>query len=140
MGCIIAAEVYIEDNSTNAGLLIPYKAIQFDNPIVTRAVEQGDQNLYDAFVGMLCACYKVIRDKNRKIKQVLLNDPWEYEVASFDVSGKSMGSIALKRVTVRYISRADKHITYTVIETDIPDEIEEVLHFGGKGWLLENKG
>ena len=144
MGCIIAAEVYEEDNPTSVGLLIPYKAIQFDNPIATRATEQEDQiitvNLYDAFVGMLYAWYKVICDKNRKIKQVLLNDVGEPGVASFDVSRESMGSIAFEMVTVRNILSADTLMTFSVFETNIPDEIEEVLHFGGKGWFLENKG
>lgn len=143
MGCIIAAEVYIEDNPTSVGLLIPYKAIQFDNPIVTQTVEQGDQtlgvNLYDAFVGMLYAWYKVICDKNKKIKQVLLNDIVESDVASFDVSRVSIDSNAFKKVEVRNILRADAQRTYAVFETNIPDEIEEVLHFGGKGWLLENR-
>lgn len=144
MGCIVAAEVYIEDNPTPAGLLIPYKAIQFDNPIATRAIEQEGQtitvNLYDAFVGMLYAWYTVICDKNRKIKQVLLDDVGKPGVASFGVSRESMGSNAFKIVTLRNILSADTIITYSVVETNIPDEIEEVLHFGGKGWLLEDKG
>ena len=148
MGCIVAAKVYREDNPTregnptSVGLLIPYKAIQFDNPIVTQTTEQDQTitvNLYDAFVGMLYTCYKVFCDKNRKIKQAVLNDSWATDIDSFESMG-SMGSIALKVVTVRNILRADTPITYSVFETNIPDEIEEVLHFGGKGWLLENKG
>ena len=139
MGCIVAAEVYIEDNPTSVGLLIPYKAIQFDNPIVTRTMEQGDQtitvNLYDAFVGMMYPWYKVILDKNRKIKQVLLNDAPEFDVASFVVNQESAGSNAFKIVGVDYFTAPDAQITYILSETDIPDEIEEVLNFGGKGWL-----
>ena len=141
MGCIVAAEVYIEDNPTSAGLLIPYKAIQFDNPIATQATEQGDQtitvNLYDAFVGIMYPWYKVILDKNRKIKQVLLNDAPEFDVASFVVNQESAGSNAFKIVGVDYFTAPDAQTTYDAFETNIPDEIEEVLHFGGKGWLLE---
>ena len=144
MGCIIAAEVYTEDGSTNVGLLIPYKAIQFDNPIVTQTMEQEDQtitmNLYDAFVGMLYPWYKVIWDKNRKIKQVLLNDAAEPDVASFVVNQQSAGSNAFKIVGVNHFMAPDAQISYIVFETNIPDEIEEVLHFGGKGWFLEDKG
>ena len=142
MGCIIAAEVYKEDNPTSVGLLIPYKAIQFDDPIVTQAMVQGDQtitmNLYDAFVGIMYPWYKVIWDKDRKIKQVLLNDAAEPDVASFAVLRESMGSNAFKMVTVHYIIAPDKQTTYTLFETDIPDEIEEVLNFGGKGWFLKD--
>lgn len=141
MGCIVAAEVYIEDDPTSVGLLIPYKAIQFDNLIFTQTLEQEGQtitmNLYDAFVGIICPWYKVIWDKNRKIKQVLLNDASESNVASFVVGQRSAGSNAVKIVTVDYIIVPDGQITCIVFETNIPDEIEEVLHFGGKGWLLE---
>ena len=145
MGCIIAAEVYKEGNPTSVGLLIPYKAIQFDNPIVTQTLKQGDQtitvNLYDAFVGMMYPCYKVIFDKNGKIKQVLLNDTAELDIISFDVKQESMGSETFKVVTTDIIKATDAQISYIVFETiDIPDEIEEVLHFGGKGWFLEDKG
>ena len=144
MGCIIAAEVYIEDNPTSAGLLIPYKAIQFDNPIVTQTTRQEDQtitiNLYDAFVGIMYLWYKVIFDENRKIKQVLLHDATEPDVTSFVVASQSMGSETFKLVTMRYIREVDTQPIYPVFETNIPDEIEEVLHFGGKGWFLEDKG
>ena len=143
MGCIVAAEVYIEDNPTSVGLLIPYKAIQFDNPIVTRTMEQENQtitmNIYDAFVGIMYPWYKVIFDKNRKIKQVLLNDGTEPDVTSFTVGQSSMGSEAFKVVTMHGL-REGEQTTYILSETDIPDEIEEVLNFGGKGWFLENKG
>ena len=138
MGCIVAAEVYIEDNPTSVGLLIPYKAIQFDNPIVTSTIKQGDQtttmNLYDAFVGIMYPWYKAIWDKNRKIKQVLPNDAAEPDVASFVVASQSMGSKTFKAVTMHGL-REGEQTTYILSETDIPDEIEEVLHFGGKGWL-----
>ena len=144
MGSIIAAEVYVEDDPTSVGLLIPYKAIQFDNPIVTQTLKQGDQtitiNLYDAFVGIMYPCYKVIFDKNRKIKQVLLNDTAEPDIISFDVKQESMGSEAFKLVTTDSIKATDAQITYIVSGINIPDEIEEVLHFGGKGWFLEYKG
>ena len=143
MGCIVAAEVYIEDNPKSVGLLIPYKAIQFDNPIVTQTIKQEDQiitmNLYDAFVGIMYPWYKVIWDKNRKIKQVLLNDAAESDVASFHVASESMGSETFKIVTTHDL-RVDEQTTYILSETDIPDEIEEVLNFGGKGWFLEDRG
>ena len=143
-GCIVAAEAYIEDNPTSVGLLIPYKAIQFDNPIVTQTLKQGDQtitvNLYDAFVGIMYPCYKVIFDKNRKIKQVLLNDTAEPDIISFDVKQESMGSEAFKIVTTDSIKATDAQTSYMVSGTDIPDEIEEVLNFGGKGWFLEDNG
>lgn len=142
MGCIVAAEVFQEGNPTSVGLLIPYKAIQFDNPIVTQTLKQGDQtitmNLYDAFVGIMYPCYKVIWDKNRKIKQVLLNDTAELDIISFNVKQQSMGSEAFKIVTTDIIKATDAQTTSIVFETDIPDEIEEVLHFGGKGWFLKD--
>lgn len=144
MGCIIAAEVYKEGNPTSIGLLIPYKAIQFDNPIVTQTTRQEDQtttmNLYDAFVGVMYPWYKVIFDKDRKIKQVLLNTDMEPDEASFVVSSQSMDSETFKLVTMHVIRGVDTQQTYPVFETNIPDEIEEVLHFGGKGWFLEVKG
>lgn len=84
--------------------------------------------------------YKVIWDKNRKIKQVLLNDAPEFDVASFVVNQESAGSNAFKIVGVDYITAPDAQISYIVSETNIPDEIEDVLNFGGKGWLLEDKG
>ena len=143
-GCIVAAEVYKEGNPESVGLLIPYKAIQFDNPIVTQTLKQGDQtitaNLYDAFVGIMYPCYKVLFDKNRKIKQVLLNDTAEPDIISFDVKQESMGSEAFKTVTTDSIKATDAQTYYMVFGTDIPDEIEEVLHFGGKGWFLEEDG
>ena len=144
MGCIIAAEVYKEGNPTSVGLLIPYKAIQFDNPIVTQTLKQGDQtitvNLYDAFVGMMYPCYKVFFDKNRKIKQVLPNDAAEPDIISFDVIQQSMGSETFKEVTTDSIKATDAQTSYMVFGTDIPDEIEAVLNFGGKGWFLEDNG
>ena len=144
MGCIVAAEVYEEGNPTSVGLLIPYKAIQFDNPIVTQTIKQEDQtitiNLYDAFVGMMYPWYKVIFDKNREIKQVLLNATMESYVASFVVTSQSMGSETFKVVTTDVIKATDAQISYNVFERYIPDEIEEVLNFGGKGWFLEEKG
>ena len=142
MGCIVAAEVYIEDNPTSVGLLIPYKAIQFDNPIVTQTQKQEDQaitvNLYDAFVGMIYLWYKVIFDKNREIKQVLLNTDMEPDVASFAVIQQSMGSKVFKIVIMHGLMEGEQ-TSYRVFGTDIPDEIEEVLNFGGKGWFLEDK-
>ena len=144
MGCIVAAEAYKEDNPTSVGLLIPYKAIQFDNPIVTQTTRQEDQtitmNLYDAFVGVIYPWYKVIFDKDRKIKQVLLNIDMEPDEASFVVVSQSMNSETFKLVTMHSIREVDAQQTYPVFEANIPDEIEEVLHFGGKGWFLEDKG
>ena len=143
MGCIVAAEVYIEDNPKSVGLLIPYKAIQFDNPIVAQTRDKGAQtstiSVYDVFVGAELPFYKVIWDKNRKIKQVLLNDAAESDVASFHVASESMGSETFKIVTTHDL-RVDEQTTYILSETDIPDEIEEVLNFGGKGWFLEDRG
>ena len=142
MGCIIAAEVYKEDNPTSVGLLIPYKAIQFNNPIVTKTIGQEDQtatmNLYDAFVGIMYPGYKVIWDKNRKIKQVLFNDDREPAAASFVVMRGFIDSNAIEMVKVRNISGAGTQISYAAFEKNIPDEIEEVLNFGGKGWFLED--
>ena len=137
MGCIVAAEVYVEGNPTSVGLLIPYKAIQFDNPIVTQTIRQEDQtitvNLYDAFVGVMYLWYKVIFDKDEKIKQVLLNTDIEPDDVSFAVTSESMDSETFKLVTTHDIRGVDTQQTYPVFETNIPDEIEEVLHFGGKG-------
>ena len=141
MGCIVAAEVYKEGTSASVGLLIPYKAIQFDNPIVTQVTDMEDQtitvNIYDAFVGTIYPWYKVLLTKTEKIKQVVLNDSIELEVASFVVVQESAGSNAFKKVDVRNITTPDELISYIVSGINIPDEIEEVLHFGGKGWLLK---
>ena len=144
MGCIIAAEVYKEDNPTSVGLLIPYKAIQFDNPIFTKTNETAGQirtmSTYDMFVGVEYSFYKAIVDENKEIKQVLPNDDAEPMIASFNVGQGFNGSNAIKIVGVDYFTAPDAQITYEAFETNIPDEIEEVLRFGGKGWFLENKG
>lgn len=150
MGCIIAAEVYIEDNPTSVGLLIPYKAIQFDNPIVTQTTRQEDQTItisvYDAFVGAELPFYKVIFNKDIEMKQVSINiDPKVVRAGLFKVVQEyyiyheSHDSVIFRDVLVDYFE-ANKSIDYIAEEMDIPDEIEEVLHFGGKGWLLENTG
>lgn len=147
MGCIVAAEVYIEDIPTSVGLLIPYKAIQFDNPIVTQTREAGAQtstiSVYDVFVGAELRFYKVILNKDVEIKQASINiDPEVVRAGLFKVVQKfyihpeSHDSDISGEVLVDYFA-ANKSINYIVGEMDIPDEIEEVLHFGGKGWLLE---
>lgn len=147
MGCIIAAEVYIEDNPTSVGLLIPYKAIQFDNPIVTQTREEGAQTLtisvYDVFMGAELPFYKVILNKDIEIKQASIKiDPEVVRAGLFKVvqmsyiHQESHDSDIARTVLVDYFA-ANKSIDYDVGEMDIPDEIEEVLHFGGKGWLLE---
>ena len=147
MGCIVAAEVYIEDNPTSVGLLLPYKAIQFDNPIVTQTREAGAKTLtisvYDVFVGAELPFYKVIFNKDIEIKQASINiDPEVVRaglfkvVQMFYIYPESHNSDILRAVLADYFE-ANKSITYTVGEVDIPDEIEEVLHFGGKGWVLE---
>lgn len=149
MGCIIAAEVYTEDDLTNIGLLIPYKAIQFDNPIVTQTREAGAQTLtisvYDVFVGAELPFYKVILSKDIEIKQASIKiDPEVVRAGLFKVVKEiyiyheSHNSDIYGTVLVDYFE-ANKSINYTVMEMDIPDEIEEVLHFGGKGWLLEHE-
>lgn len=149
MGCIVAAEVYMEDNPTSVGLLIPYKAIQFDNPIVTQTREAGDQTLtisvYDVFVGAELPFYKVIFNKDIEIKQASINiDPEVVRAGLFKVvqmsyiHQESHDSDISRDVLVDYFE-ANKSINYNVAEMDIPDEIEEVLHFGGKGWFLENQ-
>lgn len=150
MGCIIAAEVYKEDGSTTGGLLIPYKAIQFDNPIVTQTTRQEDQTItisvYDVFMGVELPFYKVILDKNYEMKQASINiDPEVVRPGLFKVVLKSRIYQELNifdisgEVLVDYLAE-NKSINYIAEEMDIPDEIEEVLHFGGKGWALANKG
>ena len=147
MGCIVAAEAYIEDNPTSVGLLIPYKAIQFDNPIVTQTGEAGAQTLtisvYDVFVGAELPFYKVISNKDIEMKQASINiDPEVVRAGLFKVvqmsyiHQESHDSDILRGVLADYFE-ANKSITYNVMEMDISDEIEKVLHFGGKGWLLK---
>ena len=147
MGCIVAAEVYIEDNPTSVGLLIPYKAIQFDNPIVAQTREAGAQTLtisvYDVFVGAELPFYKVILNKDIEMKQASINvNPEVVRAGLFKVvqmsyiHQESHDSNISRTVSADYFE-ANKSINYTVMEMAIPDEIEEVLHFGGKGWLLE---
>ena len=147
MGCIVAAEAYIEDNPTSVGLLIPYKAIQFDNLIATQTREEGAQTLtisvYDVFVGAELPFYKVILSKDIEIKQASINvNPEVVRAGLFKVVQmsyiyqESHDSEILRGVLADYFE-ANKSITYNVMEMDISDEIEEVLHFGGKGWLLE---
>ena len=150
MGSIIAAEVFQEGNPTSVGLLIPYKAIQFDNPIVTQTLKQGDQTItigvYDVFVGTELPFYKVIFNKDAEIKQSSINiDPKVVRgglfkvVQEFYINQESHDSEIDRTVLVDYFE-ANKSINYNVMEMDIPDEIEEVLHFGGKGWLLKQEG
>lgn len=149
MGNIIAAEVYKEGNHTSIGLLIPYKAIQFDNPIVTQTTRQEDQTLtisvYDVFVGAELPFYQVLLNKDIEIKQALINIDLELARAGLftavqvsHIHQESHDSDILRGVTADYFE-ANKSITYNVMEMDIPDEIEEVLHFGGKGWFLEDE-
>ena len=147
MGYIIAAEVYIEDNPTSVGLLIPYKAIQFDNPIVTQAREAGAKtstiSVYDVFFTFSLPIYKVIFNVDIEMKQASINvNPEVVRSALFKVVQmsyiyqESHNSDIIRAVLADYFE-ANKSIKYTVMEMAIPDEIEEVLHFGGKGWLLE---
>lgn len=150
MGSIIAAEVYTEDDLTSVGLLIPYKAIQFDNPIVTQTTRQEDQTItisvYDVFMGVELPFYKVILNKNFEMKQVSIKiDPKVVRAGLFKVVqeyyiGQEFHDSEISRVVLVDYFKANKSIDYSVVEMDIPDEIEEVLHFGGKGWLLENTG
>ena len=148
MGCIVAAEVYIEDNPTSVGLLIPYKAIQFDNPIVAQTRDKGAQtstiSVYDVFVGAELPFYKVILNKDIEIKQASINIDLEVVRAGlFKVVQESFirkfddSNVLNRRTVLADYFEANKSINYTVMEMAIPDEIEEVLHFGGKGWLLE---
>ena len=148
MGCIVAAEVYIEDNPTSVGLLIPYKAIQFDNPIVAQTREAGALTLtisvYDVFVGAELPFYKVIFNIDIEMKQASINvNPEVVRAGLFKVVQESLidkfdDSNTFNRTTVLAdYFEANKSINYTVMEMAIPDEIEEVLHFGGKGWVLE---
>ena len=147
MGCIVAAEVYIEDNPTSVGLLIPYKAIQFDNPIVAQTRDIGAQtstiSVYDVFVGAELPFYKVILNIDIEMKQASINvNPEVVRAGLFKVVQESLihkfdDSNILNRTVLADYFEANKSINYTVMEMAIPDEIEEVLHFGGKGWLLE---
>lgn len=148
MGSIVAAEVYIEDNPTSVGLLIPYKAIQFDNPIVTQTREVGAQtstgSVYDVFVGAELPFYKVIFNKDKEIKQASINSNQEvgraglFKVMQFKVVQKESHDSDISRVVLVDYFKANESINYDVTEMDIPDEIEEVLHFGGKGWFLKD--
>ena len=148
MGSIVAAEVYIEGKPTSVGLLIPYKTIQFDNPIVTQTTRREDQtttiSVYDVFMGVELPFYKVILNENAEMKQVSINfDPEVVRPGLFKVVLKSRiyrePNIfdIFGEVLVNYLAEG-KSINYIAVDMDIPDEIEEVLHFGGKGWLLEN--
>ena len=147
MGYIITAEVYIEDNPTRVGLLIPYKAIQFDNPIFTQTIDMGDQttitiDVYDSFVGVRFPNYKVIFSEDEKIKQASINVDGESSPVCVQVGQMfTDNSGAAKTVDIQPFSsdtNAGEKYRY-VVEMDIPDEIEEVLHFGGKGWFLKER-
>lgn len=148
MGCIVAAEVYIEDNPESVGLLIPYKAIQFDNPIVTQTREAGAQtvtaSVYDVFMGVELPFYKVILGEDIEMKQASINvdlkvvRPALFKVVQrFFIHQGAHDSDISREVLADYFA-ANKSKDYVVMEMDIPDEIEAVLHFGGKGWFLEN--
>lgn len=142
MGCIVGATVLNKSQSATLGLMIPYKSIQFDNPLFTQTIKKTGQiitmDLYDMFVGVEYSFYKAIIDDNKEIKQVLPNDNAEPEIASFVVAQEFNDSKAIKAVTIRSFMGDQTQETYTVTEIIIPDEIEEVLHFGGRGWFLAN--
>ena len=87
--------------------------------------------------------YRANKNKDIEIKQASINIDLEvvraglFKVVQMSyIHQESHDSDILRGVSADYFE-ANKSITYTVMEMAIPDEIEEVLHFGGKGWLLK---
>ena len=126
-------------NNKITGWIFPYDTFCFDKPItkiVFKKTEDGEQQevvVYDIIESLFVPICKLdmqsIGSSEWKITDhhpINFQDFLSYSIRSLTI-GETFGQ--------KMIILADVKQGGLVFEIDIPAEIENVIHFGGKGWL-----
>ena len=124
-------------NNEIAGYIFPYDTFCFDKPI-TKIVfdEDGTQQelaVYDIIESLFVPICKLgvqsIEQLRWKITDYhFLNLPDFY---SYSLQSLTIGEISGQKIILQMDTKGEAE----VFEIDIPAEIENIIHFGGKGWL-----
>lgn len=126
-------------NNEIAGWIFPYDTFCFDKPITKIVIEktkdgaQQELVVYDIIESLFVPICKLgvqsieqLRWKITDYHFINLPDFYSYSLQSLIISEFSGGKMMME------INSKGEGI---IFEIDIPTEIENIIHFGGKGWL-----
>lgn len=124
-------------NNKFSGYIFPYDTFCFDKPITkinfkrTEDAEQQEMVVYDIIGSLFVPICKLdvqsIEQLGWKITDYHFIDPSEF--SSYSIQFLTINEISGQKMII--IPKGEA----LVFEIDIPAEIENIIHFGGKGWL-----
>ena len=123
-------------NNEIAGWIFPYDTFCFDKPIAKIVVEKTEEEqqemvVYDIIGSLFVPICKLdmqsIEQLGWKITDYHFINPSEFN--SYSIQSLTVNEISGQKMIIGTKGEA------LVYEIDIPAEIENVIHFGGKGWL-----
>lgn len=130
-------------NNKIAGWIFPYDTFCFDKPItkiVFKGTEEGAQQevvVYDIIESLFVPICKL------DVQSIGSLDQFEWKITDHhpinieEFYSSSIQSLVISEFSgQKAIMGIDQKGEGLVFEIDIPTEIENVIHFGGKGWLF----
>lgn len=129
-------------NNKFSGWIFPYDTFCFDKPITKiffKKTEDGEQQevvVYDIIESLFVPICKL------DVQSIGSLDQFEWKITDHhpinlsEIYSDSIQSLVISEFSGRKaIMVIDPKSEGVVFEIDIPAEIENVIHFGGKGWL-----
>ena len=131
-------------NNKIAGWIFPYDTFCFDKPItkiVFKKTEGGEQQevaVYDIIESLFVPICKL---DVQSIEQLRWNITDYHPINLSEIYSYSIQSLVISELSgQKAIMGIDPKSEGLVFEIDIPTEIENIIHFGGKGWLCVSGG
>ena len=126
-------------NNKIAGWIFPYDTFCFDKPItkiVFKETEDGEQQemvVYDIIESLFVPICKL---DVQSIEQLRWKITDHHPINLSEIYSYSIQSLVIHEFSgQKAIMVIDPKSEGLVFEIDIPTEIENIIHFGGKGWL-----
>lgn len=128
-----------ESNNKIIGYIFPYDTFCFDKPItkisfkMTEETEPQELVVYDIIESLFVPICKLdvqsIERLGWKITDYHFINPSDFY--SYSLQSLIISEISGQKMMMRIDSKGEAFVS----EIDIPAEIENIIHFGGKGWL-----
>lgn len=130
-------------NNEFAGYIFPYDTFCFDKPITKIVFEgtedgtQREQVVYDIIESLFVPICKLGVQSIGSLDQSEWKITDHHPINDLEFYSYSIQSLVITEFSgQKVIMVIDSKSEGFVFEIDIPTEIENVIHFGGKGWLF----
>ena len=129
-------------NNQIAGWIFPYNTFCFDKPITKIVFEKTEEEelremvVYDIIESLFVPICKLDAQSIGSLDQFEWKITDHHPINLSEIYSYSIQSLVISEFSgQKAIMVIDSKSEGVVFEIDIPAEIENVIHFGGKGWL-----